>query len=319
MARPEKVQAVTDIKERITGASAVFLAEYAGLSVKAQQNLRRSLKANEAEFKVVKMTLARRAVAELDIEEFDELLLGPTGIAFAAGDPAIAAKMLRDFAKDHETFIVKGGLLDGDFLTPERIAALASLDSREVLLAKVAGVFKAPMAQLAGLLAAMPRNAAGLFKALLDKRSEEEGVALADAGVPVADTEPDAAPEADAEADETAPEADVEAEAAAEAAPEDSPADEAPEPAAEPAAEGNAEPEADEVAPQAEVEPEAVEEAASEDSSAEEPAAEADVELEAAPEAEADAAPTDEAASTEDAEITDEASAKDPADAAEEE
>ena len=88
MPRPEKVQAVADIKERIEGAQAVFLAEYAGLSVKEQQELRRALREHGAEFKVVKMSMARLAAADLDIDALEELLLGPTGLAFADGDPA---------------------------------------------------------------------------------------------------------------------------------------------------------------------------------------------------------------------------------------
>ncbi|MDK1019326.1 MAG: 50S ribosomal protein L10 [Actinomycetota bacterium] len=174
MPRPEKVQAVADIKERIEGAQAVFLAEYAGLSVKSQQLLRRELRANGAEFRVVKMTMARRAVAELDIDTLDELLLGPTGLAFAYGDPVGAAKVLKAFAKGHATFAVKGGLLGREFLTPERIAELAEIDPREVLLAKIAGAMKAPMANLAGLMAALPRNTASVLKQLLEKKAADE-------------------------------------------------------------------------------------------------------------------------------------------------
>jgi large subunit ribosomal protein L10 len=172
MPRPEKVQAVADIKERMGGAQAVFLAEYAGLSVQEQQALRRDLRANEAEFKVVKMTLARLAAADLDIEDLDELLLGPTGLAFADGDPVGAARVLRDFAKGHEVFVIKGGLLGREFLTPERIAELADIEPRDVLLAKIAGVFEAPMAKMAGLLAALPRNTATAMQQLLEKKEE---------------------------------------------------------------------------------------------------------------------------------------------------
>lgn len=181
MPRPEKVQAVADIKERIEGAQAVFLAEYAGLSVKEQQVLRRSLRENGAEFKVVKMSMARLAVAELDIDTLDELLLGPTGLAFADGDPAGAAKVLKDFAKSHDTFVVKGGLLGLEFLPPEKIAELAELEPREVLLAKLAGVMQAPMANLAGLLAALPRNTASVLQQLLEiKEAEEPSEPVAD-------------------------------------------------------------------------------------------------------------------------------------------
>ena len=177
MPRPEKVQAVADIKERLDGAQAVFLAEYAGLSVQEQQALRRELRANGAEFKVVKMTLARLAAADMEIDDFDALLLGPTGLTFADGDPVAAAKTLRDFAKSHEVLVVKGGLLGREFLTPERIAELADIEPREVLLARIAGAFEAPMAKMAGLLAALPRNAATAMQQLLEKKEAEQPAA----------------------------------------------------------------------------------------------------------------------------------------------
>jgi large subunit ribosomal protein L10 len=173
MPRPEKVQAVAEIKERIEGSQAVFLAEYAGLSVKDQQALRRDLRENGAEFKVVKMTLARLATGELEIESLDELLLGPTGLTFVEGDPVGPAKVLKEFAKGHDTFTIKGGLLGADFLTPENIAELASIEPREVLLAKLAGAMKAPMANLAGLLVALPRNTASVLQQLLEKKEAE--------------------------------------------------------------------------------------------------------------------------------------------------
>jgi large subunit ribosomal protein L10 len=194
MPRPEKVQAVADIRERLDGAQAVFLAEYAGLSVQEQQALRRELRANGAEFKVVKMTLARLAAADLESEDFDALLLGPTGVTFADGDPVRAAKALRDFAKDHEVFVVKGGLLGREFLTPERIAELADIEPREVLLARIVGAFEAPMAKMAGLLAALPRNAATVMQQLLEKKEAEQPAA--------GDQSPD--PEDESSADEAA-------------------------------------------------------------------------------------------------------------------
>jgi large subunit ribosomal protein L10 len=193
MPTPEKVQAVADIKERLDGAQAVFLAEYAGLSVQEQQALRRELRANGAEFKVVKMTLARLAAADLEIEDFDALLLGPTGLTFADGDPVGAAKVLRDFAKDHEVLVVKGGLLGREFLTPERIADLADIEPREVLLAKIVGAFEAPMAKMAGLLAALPRNAATAMQALLEKKEAESPE------LPAASDEPEVEPDSVAE------------------------------------------------------------------------------------------------------------------------
>lgn len=189
MPRPEKVQAVADIKERMEGAQAVFLAEYAGLSVQEQQTLRRELRANGAEFKVVKMTLARLAAAGLDIDDLDALLLGPTGLTFADGDPVGAARVLRDFAKDHEVLVIKGGLLGREFLTPERIAQLADIEPREVLLARIAGAFEAPMAKMAGLLAALPRNAATAMQQLLEKKQEESDELPATSDQPEADVD----------------------------------------------------------------------------------------------------------------------------------
>jgi large subunit ribosomal protein L10 len=201
MPRPEKVQAVADIKERIEGAQAVFLAEYAGLSVKDQQALRRELRANDAEFKVVKMTLARRAAGDLEIDSLDELLLGPTGLAFADGDPVGAAKVLKDFAKGHDVFVIKGGLLGTDFLSPEKIAELADIEPREVLLAKIVGAMKAPMASLAGLLAALPRNTASVLQQLLEKK-EAEGQPSTDSLQPTVEEQPESQDETETE-DET--------------------------------------------------------------------------------------------------------------------
>ncbi len=191
MPRPEKVQAVADIKERIEDSTAVFLAEYAGLSVTEQQELRRGLRAAGGELKIMKMTLARIAAEELGHNDLIEGLSGPTAIAFASGDAAAAAKVLRDFAKDHTQLILKGGLLDGEPLTPERVEQLAELDSRDVLLAKVAGVFQAPMATMAGLMAALPRNLASMMSQLIEKLPPAE----------------EAAPEPEAAAEPETPEA----------------------------------------------------------------------------------------------------------------
>jgi len=233
MPRPEKVQAVADIKERIENAQAVFLAEYAGLSVAHQQKLRRELKAHGAEFKVVKMTLARLAAAELEIDSLDEYLLGPTGIAIADSDAVAAAKVLKDFAGDHDVFKVKAGLLGLDYLSPERISELAEIEPREVLLAKMAGLFAAPMSSVAGLVSALQRDVVGLVQALVDKR---------EASGEVAETTPEAE-EAEDSADGSGDDAPVEEASAGEAASEEP---EAPEEAAENAAasDDDAEPEA---------------------------------------------------------------------------
>jgi len=187
----------------------VFLAEYAGLSVTQQQELRRALRANGAEFKVVKMTLAQLAADDLKIDSLDELLLGPTGLAFADGDPVGAAKALKDFSKDHEVFVVKGGLLGLEFLTPEKISELADIEPREVLLAKLAGAMQAPMATMAGLLAALPRNAASALQQLLEKKEAIQGVEAVEEAVVEAVVEEEVVEEVEGAVAEAAAEADA--------------------------------------------------------------------------------------------------------------
>ncbi|MDP8958406.1 MAG: 50S ribosomal protein L10 [Actinomycetota bacterium] len=173
MPRPEKVLAVEEIKERLGATAAIFLTEYRGLSVTEQQALRRHLHRAETEYKVVKMSLARRAAEELDLEELIELLRGPTALAFADRDPAVAAKALRDFGRDHAQLLIKGGLLRGQVLAAGKVAELADLEPREVLLGRVAGAVQAPMGKAAALMAALGRNTATVLQQLLEKKSEE--------------------------------------------------------------------------------------------------------------------------------------------------
>ena len=174
MPTPEKVQAVADIKERFEGAEAVFLTEYRGLSVRDVQELRTSLRESGADYKVVKMTLAKLAVGEAGIEGLDEYLSGPTALAFAKGDPVTAAKALKDFSKTHDVFVLKAGILSGTILSPEQVSMLAEIDSREVLLAKIAGATKAPLYAAAGMFASFSRSAATMFDQLLTKKKSGE-------------------------------------------------------------------------------------------------------------------------------------------------
>jgi large subunit ribosomal protein L10 len=201
MPRPEKVSAVADIKERLEGAQAVFVAEYAGLSVQEQQALRRGLRAAKSEFKVYKMTLARIAASELGHEDFVGMLVGPAGLTFAGEDAAATAKVLRDFAKDHQKLVIRGGLLGNVVLPPERVAALADIEPREVLLSKIAGVFQAPMARMAGLLAAMPRNLATMVQQLIEKMPAAPTAPAAAAPAPAMTAEAAPAPAETAEGD----------------------------------------------------------------------------------------------------------------------
>jgi large subunit ribosomal protein L10 len=154
----------------------VFLTEYRGLSVQAVQELRNALRESGAEYKVVKMTLAKLAAGDAGIEGLDEYLAGPTALAFAQNDPVATAKALKDFSNDHDVFVLKAGYLAGDILSPEAVSKLAEIEPREVLLGKIAGGAKAPFFKAAGMFASFNRNAASVFSQLLDKKESGEFV-----------------------------------------------------------------------------------------------------------------------------------------------
>jgi large subunit ribosomal protein L10 len=216
MARAEKQAAIADIVESFNDAAGAVLTEYRGLTVKQLQELRRSLGAN-ADYAVVKNTLAKLAAKDAGIDGFDELLTGPTAIAFIKGDVVEAAKGLRDFAKANPTLVIKGGVLDGKPLGAAEIAKLADLESREALLGKLAGAMLATLSQTVYLLNAPIAQAARLAGALEAKRAEEgqdPSILAGGAGEPAA--------EAVAE-----PAAEASADMSAETAAEDTPADEA--------------------------------------------------------------------------------------------
>ena len=166
--RPEKVAVVGEVRDRFDGASAALLTEYRGLSVSAIAQLRRALREAGGDLKVYKNTLVRFAARDLGLD-IEDLLTGPTAIAFVDGDPVNVAKALRDFARTNPALVVKGGLLGTRSLTAAETQALADVEPREVLLAKLAGAMAAPMQQLAGLLQALPRNFAYGLQALIDK------------------------------------------------------------------------------------------------------------------------------------------------------
>ncbi|MBV9824042.1 MAG: 50S ribosomal protein L10 [Actinobacteria bacterium] len=168
MPNKEKVGAVAEIVERFNESSATVITEYRGLTVKQVTELRQALGA-EATYAVVKNTLTRRAAAEAGVSIDDSLLVGPTAIAFVKGDPVTAAKGLRDFAKANPLLVIKGGVLEGRTLSPAEVAQIADLESREVLLAKIAGVLKALPTRAAGLFQAPLSQVARLAKALEDK------------------------------------------------------------------------------------------------------------------------------------------------------
>jgi large subunit ribosomal protein L10 len=228
MARADKQAAVAEIVDSFNGAAGAVLTEYRGLTVKQLQELRRSLGEN-AHYAVVKNTLAKLAAKDAGIDGFDDLLTGPTAIAFINGDVVEAAKGLRDFAKANPTLVIKGGVLDGKPLGAAEVARLADLESREVLMGKLAGAMLASLSQAVYLLNAPLAQAARLAGALQAKRAEEEGQDPTDlmaggAGTPVAAEEAPAADAAEAPADEvTEAPADETTEDAAAAEPEAAP------------------------------------------------------------------------------------------------
>ena len=199
MARAEKVAAVAELTERFQTSSGAVLANYRGLTVAQLAELRRAL-GEQATFAVVKNTLTKIAAAEAGVaDQIGDLLTGPSAIAFVNGDVVEAAKGLREFARANPALEVKGGIIDGRSMTPAEIDRLADLESRDVLLAMLAGAMKASMANAAATLAALPTQMARLAAALEAKWQAEDGPAAAGAEDPA----PDAADGADAGAPAT--------------------------------------------------------------------------------------------------------------------
>jgi len=181
MARAEKVAAVAELTERFQASSGAVLTEYRGLTVAQLGELRQSLGEN-ATFTVVKNTLTKIAATEAGVgAELEQLLSGPSAIAFVQGDVVEAAKGLRDFAKANPLLVIKGGVLDGKGMTPAEITKLADLEPRDVLLAKLAGAMKATMANAAATMAALPTQMARLLAALEAKQAAGAPADAADA------------------------------------------------------------------------------------------------------------------------------------------
>lgn len=172
--RPEKIAIVAEVQEKFSNAEAIILTEYRGLNVTDMAVLRDAMKQAGGEYKVYKNTLVRVAAKELNLE-IEELLVGPTAIAFTGtrpdgspGDPVSIAKALTNFAKSNEDLIIKGGMLEGALLSTEEITALSKIAPREELLARLAGGMAAPLREFAGLLNAIPQNFAYALSALIE-------------------------------------------------------------------------------------------------------------------------------------------------------
>jgi large subunit ribosomal protein L10 len=199
MAHADKATAVADIAEQFRASTATVITEYRGLSVANLADLRRSL-AGSATYSVAKNTLIKRAASEAGIEGLDELFVGPTAIAFVSGEAVDAAKAIKTFAKEHKALVIKGGYMDGHALTVAEVERIADLESREVLLAKLAGAMKANLSKAAVLFNAPASQVARLAAALQEKRAAEEPAAPAEA--PAAEAPAAEAPAAEAAAPE---------------------------------------------------------------------------------------------------------------------
>ncbi|GHJ34920.1 50S ribosomal protein L10 [Streptomyces sp. TS71-3] len=173
MATSDKVAAVEEIAGKLRNSNAAVVTSYTGLTVAQLKELRRSLGEN-AQYRVVKNTLTKIAAKQAGVE-LDEHLNGSTAVAFVTGDPVEAAKGLRDFAKDNPALVIKGGVLDGKGLSADEIKQLADLESREVLLSKLAGAMKGKQSQAAALFQALPAKFARTAEALRAKRDEQDG------------------------------------------------------------------------------------------------------------------------------------------------
>lgn len=195
MVRPDKAAAVAELTEAFTSSNAGVLTEYRGLTV-AQLRELRTVIGGDGSYAVVKNTLTAIAAKNAGVDAFDGQLTGPSAIAFVTGDPVSVAKGLRTFAKANPALVVKGGYLDGRPLTAAEVASLADLESREVLLSKMAGAMKATLTRAVFVTAAPLSKAVRTVDALRAKREEEAG-----AGAPAAEPAPSST-EAQAPADD---------------------------------------------------------------------------------------------------------------------
>ncbi|MEA2556769.1 MAG: large subunit ribosomal protein [Actinomycetota bacterium] len=224
MPKPEKVERVAELKRRIEGSDALLLTEYRGLTVSDISALRRSLAEGGASFAVVKNTLMLRAAADAGVEELDAMLSGPSAVAFVAGDPVAAAKKVVDAAKLYPSLVLKGGYMDGKILSAEDAKALATLESREVMLSKIAGLLKSEITRAAGMLVSAQSKFLGLLEAYKEKLPPAEAAAEPEQAEPTP-AAPEAEPEPEAQDAADDPAAAVSATGQGESTTEDTGAD----------------------------------------------------------------------------------------------
>ena len=169
MPKAEKIERVAELKAGIEGSDALLLTEYRGLTVSDITELRRSLAEGGTTFAVVKNTLMQRAAADASIEDLESLLEGPTAVAFVTGDPVAAAKKVVDAAKKFPALILKGGYMEGKVLSADEAKGLADLDSKEVMLSKIAGLLKGEMSRAASMFVSAQSKFLSLLEAYKEK------------------------------------------------------------------------------------------------------------------------------------------------------
>jgi large subunit ribosomal protein L10 len=201
MPKQEKVERVAELKARIEGSDALLLTEYRGLTVSEITELRRSLGEGGTRFQVIKNTLMRRAVSDAGVAEIETLIEGPSAVAFVEGDPVAAAKSVVDAAKKFPTLVLKGGYMDGKLLSADDAKALAALESREVMLSKIAGLVKSEMSKAAALFVGAQSKFVSLLEAYREKVPGDAAESTA-AGDAAESTAADSAPESTGEAEE---------------------------------------------------------------------------------------------------------------------
>jgi large subunit ribosomal protein L10 len=244
MPNATKIERVAELKEQIESANALLLTEYRGLTVEEITELRRSLRDVDASLSVIKNTLMQRAANDAGIAELDELLVGPSAIAFVNGDVVAVAKKLKDASKQFPALVIKGGYMDGAPLDAAGASSLADLESREVMLSKIAGMLKSEMSRAAATFIATQSKFLSLLEAYKEKLPAEEAPA---AEAPAAEAPAEEAAPADAEASaEPEESAAAEAEASAESEASDESTEEAPADANEAQSEPKSEPKSEE-------------------------------------------------------------------------
>jgi large subunit ribosomal protein L10 len=210
MPSTQKIERVAELKGQIEGSAALLLTEYRGLTVSEMTELRKSLSEGGARFSVIKNTLMRRALESTDAAELGALFDGPSAVAFVRDDPVTAAKSVTAAAKKFPALILKGGFVEGRVLSADEAKSLADLESREVMLSKVAGLMKGEMSRAASTFQAAQARFLSLLEAFKAKLPQTTDTEVTSEDEEVAAPEAEAAPEAGAEepeAPEPAPEA----------------------------------------------------------------------------------------------------------------